>query len=127
MFGFIYAVIGRNGLTRGKFLKGRQDSQQTKPHNRNTGSQEVKKTSALPFLLIPECSSAYLEDPAEMENRTTTVTTPFQVQQRRSGTEKSTENETTSLVHFCAAPRGYKTVTDGRISLCCPNKAMGRQ
>lgn len=68
--------------------------------NPTTGIRAHKKwqkTLAPPFLLIPECSCAHLEAPAEMENRMTTVTTPFQVQQGRSGTEKPTENETLSI------------------------------
>lgn len=57
-----------------------------------------------------------METPAEMGTRVSTVIIGFGVKQGRSRIEKLTDDEITSLTHFCSAPRAYTVVTHGYTS-----------
>lgn len=62
-----------------------------------------------------------MENSAEMGTRVTTVITGFGVKQGRSRIEKPTDDEITSLAHFCSAPRAYTVVTH-RYTSSYPNE-----
>lgn len=57
-----------------------------------------------------------MESPAEMETRVTTVMMGCGVKQGRSRIEKPTDDEVTSLTHFCSSPRASTVVTHGYAS-----------